>query len=139
MKIATEMRIFILLAILHVLKCQQDFSQAQIPTFRVGTFFPTRSSLNAEQTEQAVCRAIVDHIDRDSARFRSELVSNTNRRINFQTADSRLMSSRMQSRLDTLQGSYRSATRNRMTILKAWSPFPDSELTSDTSLHYEGK
>ena len=134
-----EIKIVILLAILHVLKCQQDFTQAQIPTFSVGIFFPTRS-LNAEQTEQAVCRAIVDHIDRDTPRFRSELVSNTNSRITFQTADSRLMSSRMQSRLDMLEGLFRSATKNsrRMTIQKAWTPFPDSQLTSDTSLHYEG-
>ena len=125
------------MTVLQLSSCQQ-FTQRRIPsTFRVGTYFPTRSGLNALQTEEAVCRPIVDQIDRNSARFRTELVTNTNRKISFATADSRIMSSRMQSRLDRLADLY---TSGRMTIRKAWSQYPDSELRGiHTSLHFEGK
>ena len=132
-----EIKIILLLTILQLSVGQQDYAQAQVPTFRVGVFYPTRSNQNADQTEVTVCRAIVDHIDRGTPRFRSELVSNTNSRINFQTADSRFMSSRMQSRLDALEVLYRS-TNQRITVLKAWTPLSDAEITSNTSLHYEG-
>ncbi len=118
---------------------QQQFTRGQIPsTFLVGTYYPTRSGLTTPRaTEDAVCRPIVDHIDRNSARFNAELVTNTNSRIWFQNADSRIMSSRMQSRLDRLASLY---TAGRMTIKKAWSQYPDSELPgSDSSLHFEGK
>ena len=119
------------------LSCQQQFTQGQIPsTFTVGTYFPTRSGLNALQTEEAICRPIVDHIDRNSARFRTELVTNTNSKISFATADSRIMSSRMQSRLDRLADLY---TSGRMTIRKAWSQYPDPQLAGVNSLHFEGK
>ena len=120
---------------LHI-SCGQQFTGAQIPSvFRVGTLYPTRSNLNALATEVAICRPIVDQIGRNSARFRAELVTNTNSKISFATADSRIMSSRMQSRLDTLANLY---TERTMTIVKAWSQYPDSQLPS-LSLHYEGK
>ena len=83
-----------------------------------------------------MCRPIVDHIDRNSARFRAELVTNTNSKISFATADSNIMSSRMQSRLDRLADLY---TSGRMTIRKAWSQYPDSQLAGVNSLHFEGK
>ena len=135
----TVIKLFFLVILLSAAKCQQDITQAAVPTFRVGVFYPTRSNQNADETEVSVCRAIVDHIDRNTPRFRSELVSNTNSRISFQTADSHFMSSRMQTRLDTLELSYRSTNRG-ITVLKAWTPFPDPELAGrDASLHYEGK
>ena len=126
------------MAILELSSCQQQFTRGQIPrTFDVGTYYPSRSGLNAIQTENAVCRPIVDQMDRGSARFRAELVTNTNGKITFDTADSRIMSSRMQSRLDTLANLY---TAGRMTIKKAWSQYPDSQLPGiNSSLHFEGK
>ena len=133
-------KLFFLLIMLCAAECQQDITQAIVPTFNVGVFYPTRSNQNADQTEVAVCRAIVDHIDRDTSRFRSELVSNTNSRISFQTADSRFMSSRMQSRLDTLVEVLYRLTNRGITVVKAWTPFPDPEPAGrNASLHYEGK
>ncbi len=117
---------------------QQDFTTAQIPDFRRGVFYPARSS-NAAEAEVRTCRAITDRIDRNSARFNNELVTNTNTRIIFSTADSRLMSSRMQSRLDDLAEEYFKKFSRRMTVLKAWTPYPDRDLSGDQeSLHYEG-
>ena len=113
--------------------CQQDFTTAPVPNpFRVGNYYPPRP-------EVEVCRPIRDYIDRNSARFTSELVTNTNNDIFFSTADSRIMTSRMQSRLNSLANSYRQATNRRMTVLQAWTQFPNSQINNDMSLHYEGK
>ena len=105
-----------------------DYSRQQIPNpFRRGNRYPNRE-------EKDVCRPIFDHIERNSARFRNELVFNTNRNIAFSTGDARRMSSRMQTRLDRLRQLY---TRG-FTVLKAWSQYPDSEVQDSGSLHYEG-
>lgn len=116
------------------INAQQDFSVAQVPDpFRVGDMYPPRSEVD-------VCRPIQDYIDRSSARYDSQLVTNTNGDIIFDTADSRIMSSRLQSRLNTLATSYKSQFGRKMTVLKAWTPFPDSDLAGDDlSLHYEGE
>ena len=112
---------------------QQQFTTAQIPNpFRVGNFYPPRP-------EVEVCRPIRDYIDRNSARFTNELVTNTNADIMFSTSDSRIMSSRMQSRLNSLATLYRQQTGRRMTVLRAWTQFPNFQVNNDTSLHYEGK
>ena len=142
------MRIFIKMDTQHcrliaaamcLLSLIQLFSCRRIPTFRVGTFFPPRQSMSAFQTEEAQCRVITDHITRNSTRFNSELITNNNSGINFATADARIMSSRMQSRLDNLSSRYFSSTNRRMTIQKAWTPFPDPQLNGvPGSLHYEG-
>ena len=110
---------------------QQDFTTAEVPDpFRVGDFYPPRP-------EVEVCRPIRDYIDRNSIRFTNELVTNTNNDITFSTADSRIMSSRMQSRLNNLATLYR--PHGRMTVLRAWTQFPSSQINNDMSLHYEGK
>ena len=112
---------------------QQDFTTAQIPNpFRVGVFYPPRS-------EVEVCRPIRDYIDRNSARFTNELVTNTNADITFSTSDSRIMSSRMQSRLNSLATLYKQETGRRMTVLRAWTQFPNAQISDSTSLHYEGE
>ena len=112
---------------------QQDFTTAQIPNpFGVGNFYPPRP-------EAEVCRPIRDYIDRNSARFTNELVTNTNADIIFSTSDSRIMSSRMQSRLNSLASLYRQQTGRRMTVLRAWTQFPNSQVNDGMSLHYEGK
>lgn len=129
----------VLLLLVSAASSQQDFSTGQVPTFTVGVFYPGRSS-NPLQAEVETCRAITDRIERNSARFNTELVTNTNNGINFANADSRLMSSRMQSRLDDLAQVYNARFGQRMTVLKAWTPYPDSQLGGETeSLHYEGK
>ena len=120
---------------LHVFPTQgqQDFTTAQIPNpFRVGNFYPPRP-------EVEVCRPIRDYIDRNSARFNNELVTNSNPDITFSTSDSRIMSSRMQSRLNSLASLYRQQTGRRMTVRRAWTQFPNSQVNGNTSLHYEGK
>lgn len=128
----------LLLVVVPAADAQQDFTTAQVPTFSRGVFYPARFPV-ALEAEVATCRAITDRIDRDSARFNSELVTNTNNGIHFSTADSRLMSSRMQSRLDDLAEAYFADSGRRVTVVKAWTPFPDRDLSAeDESLHYEG-
>ena len=128
----------VILQLLPAAHAQQDFTGIQVPTFSLGVFYPARST-DPMEAEVATCRAITDRIDRNSARFNSELVLNTNPNINFRNRDSQLMTSRMQSSLDTLAQRYLSQTSRRMTILKAWSAYPDPELTNEpNSLHYEG-
>jgi hypothetical protein len=113
---------------------QQDFSSLQIPTFRLNVFYPRRFN-DPLMAERETCRPITDYIDRNSARFNAELVTYTANNINFASSQSRIMSSRMQSRLSNLAGRY----NRRMTVLKAWTPFPDPELANEPeSLHYEG-
>lgn len=116
-------------ALLHMSSAQQDFSTRTIPDpFLLGNRYPDRG-------EEDVCRSISDHIERGSARFTNELVTNLNSDINFATADSRVMTSRMQSRLDSLANSY----WRRFTVLKAWTEFPDPDLPNNNrSLHFEG-
>ena len=124
--------LFVAVVLLSSVRSQQDFSTAQVPDpFRVDDFYPPRPEVD-------VCRPIRDYIDRNSVRFTNELVTNTNPDIIFSTADSRIMSSRMQSRLNRLATLYQEATGRRMTVLRAWVPFP-SGLSDDMSLHYEGK
>lgn len=106
-----------------------DYSQQPIPSpFRLGNRYPNRP-------ETDVCRPIFDHILRNSDRFTNELVLNTNPQIAFETANSRRMTSRMQTRLDRLRQLY----RGDFTVLKAWTQYPDPEVVDSTSLHYEGE
>ncbi len=124
-------QLYLLLAAVTLQCClaQQDFSTAPIPNpFEIGNMYPPRS-------ETDVCRPIQDYIDRGSARFNSQLVTNTNSDITFATSDSRIMSSRLQSRLNTLATTF---TSRRITVLRAWTPFRDGAL-DDLSLHYEGE
>ena len=117
-----------------VVQGQQDFSRAVVPDpFRVGDHYPPRP-------EVEVCRPIRDYIDRNSARFMNELVTNTNGDIVFSTTDSRIMSSRMQSRLNSLATLYYQwkGKRSRITVLRAWTQFPDPQVNDEMSLHYEG-
>ena len=124
---------FLVLASVTVVQGQQDFTTAQVPNpFRVGDFYPPRP-------EAEVCRPIRDYIDRNSARFNNELVTNTNPDITFSMSDSRIMSSRMQSRLNSLASLYGQQTGRRMTVQRAWTQFPNAEISDDKSLHYEGE
>ena len=122
------------LALLSYSYAQQDFSAAPIPDpFRQGDMYPPR-------TEVQVCRPIQDYIDRGTQRFDAQLVTNNNPAITFTTSDSRIMSSRLQSRLNTLASNFYSGSNSypQMRVLKAWTPYPDPDLNDDFSLHYEG-
>ena len=136
--VSAVLHLFLLL--LSSAHCQLDFSRGQVPTFRVGVFYPGRST-NPIVAEVETCRAITDRIERNSARFNAELVTNTNNAITYTTANSRIMSSRMQSRLDDLARTYANRFGNRrLTVLKAWTPYPDPQLVNEPeSLHYEGR
>ena len=124
--------LFPAVVLISLVQGQQDFTTNPVPDpFQVGDFYPPRD-------EEAVCRRITDYIDRNSARFMNELVTNTNPDITFSTSDSRIMSSRMQSRLNTLANLYKQETGRKMTVLRAWLPFP-SGLSDSMSLHYEGE
>lgn len=105
-----------------------DFSGHPIPdTFRLGDRYPDREEMD-------VCRPIFNHIDRNSVRFRNELVLD-NSSMTFDNADARWMTSRMYSRLNRLRQLYTGG----FTVLKAWTQYPDSEVQDLASLHYEGE
>lgn len=110
-----------------------DFTLGPIPDpFELGDFYPARD-------EEDVCRPIRDYITRGSARFNSELLTNTNPDILFDDSDSRIMTSRMQSRLDRLAQLYWLRYRRRFRVRMAYAEFPDPDLAGDArSLHYEG-
>ena len=131
---AAILAVFVAAAQLLCPEAQQDFTTGQIPNpFTIGDSYPDR-------TEVAVCRPIEDYIDRNSARFSNELVTNTNNaRIIFTGADTRIMSSRLLSRLNALAATYHSATGSRLRVLKAWTESGDPDVSDDRSLHFEGE
>ena len=106
---------------------QLEFDYTIPDPFELGNGYPDRN-------EADVCRPIFDHIERDSARFKNELVKHVNPKIVFFNNDAHLMSSRMQMRLDGLREIY----TGKFTVLKAWTQYPDSEVQDSASLHYEG-
>ena len=96
--------------------------------FRRGDRYPNRN-----ETEE--CRPIRLRIMRNSRLYRSDLVTNSNPNIVFQSADARLMTSRLQSRLDALAERFSS----RITVIRAWSEYSAGDRIGDPhSLHYEG-
>ena len=136
-KVSTHAWMLLCILLVEIASAQQNFQIPRIPSpFRVGNRYPPRP-------ETDVCRPIEDHIDRGSARFQSQLVLNNNPDITFSTTDSRYMSSRLQSNLNNLATRYRGryGSSARMTVLKSWTPYPDSDpsVAGDGSLHYEGE
>ena len=112
---------------------QYLYSRGEVPTsFALNQSYPNRS-------EADVCRPIRLRIDRDSPRFSSELVVAGTLDATFASADARVMTSRMHSRLSKLVSLYSSLTRSRLGVLKVWTPYTDREVTDPLSLHYEGK
>lgn len=140
---ATVLAAFLLLACSCISAQDFDFTLGQIPDpFEVGDFFPvTVEGQDALATEREVCRPIRDYIRRGSARFNSELLTYTTSRIDFADADSQIMTSRMQTRLETLVQLYRNeyGRRQRFTVLRAYAEFPDPDIANPLSLHYEGE
>ena len=123
------LRILLFTALLQWGRAQQDFTVEPVPNpFTLGDRYPDRE-------EEEVCRTVRDYIVRNSVRFTTELVTNVNSQIDFGTSDARIMTSRMQTRVNRLATLY----GQRFTVLKAWTEFPDSDLTNERSLHYEGE
>ena len=111
-----------------------QYTRGPVPDhFRVGMHYPSRN-------ETDVCRPIRLRIERDSRLFRTNLVINANPGINFANGDAKRMTSRLQSRLNTLASMFYSWYQLRFTVFQAWVEYSDDDGVSDPqSLHYEGK
>lgn len=100
--------------------------------FILGQTYPSRN-----ETDE--CRPIRLRITRNSHQFRTTLVTNSNPYITFSDSDSRVMTSRLQTRLNDLAASYFDEYSVRIIMLKAWVEYSDDDGIDDPySLHYEG-
>lgn len=110
-------------------------SREPIPSvFLPGLRYPDRN-----ETDE--CRPIRLRISRNSRLYRTQLVTNSNSKIDFLTADSRIMTSRLQTRLDALAERYYAQYSARIRVLRSWSDYSPDESDSigdPDSLHYEG-
>lgn len=111
-----------------------QYTRGPVPQqFQVGMHYPTRN-----ETEE--CRPIRLRIERDSRLFRTNLVVNTNQGIHFANNDAKRMTSRLQSRLNSLASSFYNMYRVRFTVVLAWVEYSsDDGIGDDQSLHYEGE
>ena len=98
--------------------------------FRLGQRYPNR-----EESEQ--CRPIRLRITRNSRLYITNLVTNGNGDIYFQSSDARIMTSRMQTRLNTLARIFRLKYNSKIRVLKAWTQYSSTD-ADPNSLHYEG-
>ena len=125
----------LLLGWLHVTAASSEdfqYSLGPVPDqFRLLDRYPDRS-------EESQCRPIRLRIERDSRRYRRDLVFNANPDIMFVDSDARLMTSRLQSRLNALSDLYRREYGLGLRVVKAWTEEADAEVTDPLSLHYEG-
>ena len=92
-----------------------------------------------DRREVDVCRPIRLRIERTSRKFRLDLVVNTNPNINFVNANAQIMSSRMQTQLNSLAVLFYNNSGLRITVIKAWTEYGDAEVQDPHSLHYEGR
>lgn len=114
-----------------------QYTRGPVPDdFDVGEHYPARSEVEE-------CRPIRLRIGRDSRLFRTNLVVNSNPNINFASSDAKRMTSRLQSRLNSLASLFYSRYRLQLTVHLAWveySPEYDDDGVGDPqSLHYEGE
>lgn len=111
-----------------------QYSRGPVPeTFSRGTRYPDRN-----ETDE--CRPIRLRVTRQSRLYRTQLVTNSNPNIIFRFADARVMTSRMQTRLNALAVGYFQQYSSKITVLRAWSEYSaDDNLGDPHSLHYEGK
>ena len=117
----------------YVLSQSDDFiySSGPVPkVFRVEQHYPSRS-------EEEECRPLRLRIERGSTGYYKGLVFNQNQDVVFASEDSKLMTSRMFVRLNSLAEQW---APNTLTVLKAWSEYEDPDLMEEPfSLHYEGQ
>lgn len=138
MKALTQAVLFITIIRLSISQSTSggDFlhNRGPVPSvFQVGTRYPDRN-----ETEE--CRPIRLRVVRNSRLYRTQLVTNTNPQIIFHSADARVMTARVQARLNALAASYYQHYQARITVLRSWSEFSvnDTSIGDPNSLHYEG-
>ena len=140
-KMQTNYQSIVLLLLLSAASCtlaQSDdeeflFTNDPVPdTFQLHQRYPDRP-----ETEE--CRPIRLHIGRGSRRFRSELVTNDHSFVHFSSADARIMSLRLRSRLNELAQSFYDEHGVWLSVGKAWTEQGDSDIVEPDSLHYEGE
>ena len=109
-----------------------QYSKGPVPDeFLLRDRYPNRS-------EVAECRPIRLRIERDSRRYRRNLVVNANPNITFNGADARVMTSRLQTQLNTLAEMFRLQHGLRFRVSKAWAEASDPNVEDSHSLHFEG-
>ena len=110
-----------------------QYTNGPVPdVFQVDQSYPDR-------TEIEECRPIRLRIQRNSRRYHSDLVVNTNSDIDFANSDARRMTSRMQSRLDALAVLFYQEFSVSITVMKTWTEYGDEDVDDDQSLHFEGR
>ena len=106
------------------------FTNGPVPDeFNIGQRYPDRD-------EDVACQPIRLRANRGTTIF-NKLVTFTGNSIYFKNHDSRIMSSRLHKRLNTLSDLYYTEYNVKLYVLKAWTEYKDDEV-SDRSLHYEG-
>ena len=109
------------------------FTNGPLPdTFELNQRYPNRP-------ENVECRPIRLHIARNSRRYRTELVTNSNPHVQFAHADARVMSTRLSKRLNQLAELFYENHSIAITVQKAWTEFEDGDVNDPLSLHYEGE
>ena len=107
------------------------YSKGPVPNyFYRGQRYPDRD-------ENIECQPIKLRVARGSRRYK-ELVTYSGNYIHFIDSNSRIMTSRMHSRLNNLAIKYYQLYGVKILVLKTWVEYPDYSV-SNTSLHYEGK
>lgn len=108
-----------------------EYSKGPVPNhFYRGQRYPDRD-------ENIECRPIKLRVARGSRRYK-ELVTYSGNYIHFIDSNSRIMTSRMHSRLNNLAIRYYQLYAVKILVLKTWVEYPDYSI-SNTSLHYEGR
>ena len=91
-----------------------------------------------DRPETAECRPIRLRITRPSRRFQTDLVTNEHADVQFANADARIMSNRLQRRLNELAELFHDQYSIWLTVTKAWTEYGDENVTDPNSLHFEG-
>ena len=109
------------------------YTRGEVPDeFYLDQHYPNRN-------ETDTCRPIRLRIMRNSRLYRNNLVVNSNPGILFTNSDTRLMTPRLQTRLNTLALLFKQETGLKFTVLQAWSEYSEDDGINDpNSLHYEG-
>lgn len=110
-----------------------QFTNGPVPNpFQLHQRYPDRN-------ESVQCRPIRLRIERNSRRFRTDLVTNEHSGMNFSNADARIMSGRLQRRLNQLAYAFYIHYHVWITVTKAWTEYGDPDVDDPNSLHFEGK
>ena len=108
------------------------FSNGPMPNpFQRDQHYPYRS-------EEVECRRIRTRIERNSRRYRTDLVTNEHSSVHFADADARIMSNRLHRRLNELADLFHAEYSVWIRVTKAWTEFGDEEVSDPASLHFEG-